>query len=157
MRRFQKLAKLHDFFMGMEIPEAPDVRPVMVVSSGDATKHLVGGVLGKQVLVAYPEGSQSGGVDEYTDRISTVIFVLEKDSEAAKTKGTEARQYRELLELADKVVNTVSRAVSVPVSAGGPRLVCPPLAGLELESVDIVPELSLFGGWNGYSVELIFR
>ncbi len=142
---------------GLTIDGAPDVHPVMVVSSGDATKHLAGGATGQQILIAYPEDSQSGGSDGYTDRISTAVFVLEKDREAAKTKESEAAQYRQLLELADMVVDKVARAINEPVAVSGARLVCPPLSGLELESVDIVPELSLFGGWNGYSIELIFR
>lgn len=154
MKRFQKLSDVQAFFRDMEIPGFPDLSTVMVVSSGDATKHLGGGASGIQVLVAYPEGTQYIDGDSFSDRIGTAVFVLEKDLESARTAELEFRQYETLLEIADSIVAAVDAAIS---GTGCPSCGCPPLAGVEMESVELVPELSLFGGWNGYSIEFSFK
>ena len=57
--------------------------------------------------------------------------------------------YARLLELAELVLAKVSE----DCSSGG----CTLLLGLSLESAQVTPEASLFGGWRGWSLELSLR
>ena len=34
---------------------------------------------------------------------------------------------------------------------------CPTLSGLDITSVDVIPEFSIFGGWSGYYMEVVLE
>ena len=57
--------------------------------------------------------------------------------------------YSRLEALSDRILEIITE--------GCTAVRCDLLSGLDLVSVDIVPEYSLFGGWNGYSIELKFE
>lgn len=75
--------------------------------------------------------------------------MLAKDLGAGRTDELANAEFSRLEGLADKILDKILDACT----SGD----CTLLLGLNLVSVDVVPEYSLFGGWNGYSIELRFE
>ncbi|MCR4565473.1 MAG: hypothetical protein K5651_05220 [Bacteroidales bacterium] len=145
MRRLQKLSRLSRYLEQFSIE---GVACSFVVTQADATTKLNSAV-GDQVLLARPEVHQDGNSDNYTQTLSTAIFVLAKDPGAGRTDARMNETYSRLEALSDRILEIIEDACT----AGQ----CDLLSGLDLVSVDVVPEYSLFGGWNGYSIELKFE
>lgn len=145
MKRLQKLNDLGRYLASFSIDGACCG---YVVTQADATSRLNSAV-GDQVLLARPEMHQDGDSDRFRQTLSTAIFVLAKDLGAGRTDELADGQYDRLADLAGRILEKIGD----DCSSGS----CSLMAGLNLISVDVVPEYSLFGGWNGYSVELKFE
>ena len=147
-RPINKLATLSAFLQdfGVENDENGDIiQAIYTTSESDATSRLHG-VSGFQIITARPE--LHGDLTSAT--YDTVIFVLAPDLGASKTTDTECARYNEGLLLVDQIVNIIEKSCS---EGACERL----LAGFELKDMDITPETSLFGGWQGWSIELSFE
>lgn len=143
MKRFERLQNLNRWLKSFQVEGASIIR---CVNQGDATTKLANAV-GDQVVIARPECFQRGDTDSYDDTLSLAFFVLAHDMGSASTPEQEDEKYEALLELANDVVGRLEDALS----SGE----CGYLAGMSLESVNIVPELSQFGGWFGYSIDIV--
>lgn len=143
MKRFERLQKLNSWLAAFQVNGASVIR---CTNQGDATTKLSDAV-GNQVVIARPECFQQGeSTDVYNDTLSLAFFVLSKDLGSAATYAEEDEKYAELLELSNSVVSALEESLT----SGD----CGYLAGFDLSSVNIVPELSLFGGWFGYSIDI---
>lgn len=147
MKRFQKLANLTEYLNTFIVPGTGE-RAVVTTAQADATSKLAQ-LSGCQVLAARPECHQRGDSDGYSSEISTAFFIIGKRLEPANTPERENRQFADLLKIAGDIVDKITG----DISSGS----CNLLSGLSLSNVDIVPESSIFGGWTGYSVELMFE
>ena len=123
------------------------LRPVMTTAQADAPSKL-SRLSEPQIIVARAECKQSGNSDGFSSILSTVVFVLDKGLGTSRTEARENEQYLALAGIADAVLGRIAD----DASSGQ----CGLLSGLQLSSVDIAPESSLFGGWCGYSIELSF-
>ena len=74
--------------------------------------------------------------------------MLDKGLGTSRTEELENKQYQELAGLADAVLTRIADDATSGM--------CNLLSGLKLDSVDITPESSIFGGWSGYSIEISF-
>ena len=145
MKRLQKLNNLSCYLAAFSIEGATCA---FVVQQADATSRLHSAA-GDYVLLARPEMHQDGDSDAFRQTLSTAIFVLAKGLGAGQTDERSNEQYERLADLAERILQRITDDCT------GGR--CGLLAGLNLVSVDVVPEYSLFGGWNGYSIELKFE
>lgn len=154
MNRMSKIVRLDSWLASLAVSldrksGGPLVcRAMMTTAQTDATSKL-SRVSGPQIVAARAECVQTGDSDVYGQVLSTAIFVLDKGLGTARTEELENAQYSALAELADAVMGRLSG----DLSSGS----CNLLSGLELASVNITPESSIFGGWCGYSVELSFK
>lgn len=152
MKRLLKLANLDKYLSGLTVPSSINpnepVKAVMTTAQADATSAL-SQRSGQQILAARSELKLSGDSDSYSYVISTAIFVLEKGQGVAATPDTVQRQYDRLLAVADDLLGRITDDAT--------RGRCGLLTGLDLVSVDVTPEASVFGGWLGYSIDLSFR
>lgn len=142
MKRFARLQRLNEWLSAFQLEGASVIR---CVNQGDATTKLAN-ASGNQVVIARPECFQRGDTDTFGDTLSLAFFVLAHELGSAATPTLEDEMYATLLELSNKVVATLDNALT----SGS----CNYLSGLSLENVNIVPELSLFGGWFGYSIDI---
>jgi hypothetical protein len=146
MKRLEKLTKLNSFLRTLSLADKPEVAFNYVTTESDATS-LLDKSAGIQVLIARPELRQSFddlGVPRSTD-LDTAIFVLEKNLGAARTAQTECEQFDRLEEVAEDILNLVFESMYNCTY------------GLQVSNLDIRPEVSIFGGWNGYSIAISFR
>lgn len=152
MKGIERLTRLDAYLASLKAKATDgteaDLRAVMTIAQADATSRL-SRLSGQQVLAARSELSQAGGTDSYTVTLSTAVFVLEKGLGTGRTEEAESAQFARLAALAGEVLERITN----DISSGS----CSLLAGLDLVSVDITPESSLFGGWTGYSLDLSFR
>ena len=142
MKIVKNLKRVNSYVRGFELE---DIRPVIVTSQGDAVTKLAF-AKGDQILIARPEMAADGDADAMTGHITFALFVLSKLNDPASTAEKEEAAFDRLENLADKILDRIV----ADITEGG----CPLLCGLDLRSVDIVPESSLFGGWSGYSIEI---
>lgn len=147
MKRLERLIKLTQYLSGFRLPGS-EIIPLRVVNHDHATSRLAH-QSGMQILIARPEVKHSGNSDSYTESFTTALFVLEKDLGPARTDQREDEQYLRLVELASDVLTQLER------DAGDTSN--PYLCSLTLDSVEVVPETSIFGGWSGYSIEVSFH
>lgn len=154
MSRMSRIIRLDKYLAALTFRREYDdgqilqLKSVMTTAQADATSKL-SRLSGPQIVVARSECKQSGDTDGYTSILSTVIFVLDKGLGTSRTEERENEQYVELAGIADAVLARIAD----DATSGN----CGLLSGLQLASVDITPESSLFGGWCGYSIELSFR
>lgn len=147
MKRLQRLAKLERleaYLRNITLPD--DGVTVSYVTAQDAATSLLNAAAGIQVLVARPECRQnfgSDGVARSTD-METVVFVLQKSLGAGNTPERELALFDRCLELCDDILSLLF------ADAEGCNL------GLELTGIDLRPEVSVFGGWSGYSLSISF-
>lgn len=146
MRRLEKLDRLHTYLEAFTLPDCP--RPVMTTDNSDATSYLAG-ASGAQLLFARPEMKQTGVADNFRSDVSSLAFVLEKGLGPANTKPKENEQYSRLRKLAQSVLAKIEQ----DTTSGN----CGLMSGMELVSAEIIPVISVFGGWLGYSVEMEFE
>lgn len=143
MRMLSKLERLDSY---LKYLTAAGARISCIINQEDATSRLAS-AYGMQVLLARPEMKES--LDDLltpkTTVISTVIFVLEKDLGAGRTDETVTAQYDRTLAVADTILSNMCDDLEA----------CE--LGLRLTDFNVVPEVSLFGGWNGYSISLSFK
>lgn len=145
MKIVQNLKRVNNYLRQFQIDGK---HPLIVTSQGDAVTKLVF-ASGDQMLVARPEMSADGDSDTIIGHITLAFFLIAKLNGPASTVQKEEETFDRLEDLADKVLD---RLVS-DITDGN----CPLLRGLDLRSIDIVPESSLFGGWSGYSIEISLR
>ncbi len=138
----KKLLKLSDF---LETLKLGGIVAKFTTNAADATEKL-NSAAGFQIVTSRPELQHSSGGDS----LGAVIFVLDKGLGNGRTAEKENRQYRDLLELVSDVISAVELSTDNPNCSTS-------LLGLELVSYDITPELSVFGGWVGWSIELNFE
>lgn len=138
----RKLRKLSDFLETLKIGAFV---AKFTTNAADATEQL-NSASGFQIVTSRPEFQHSAGGDS----LSAVIFVLDKGLGNGRTAAKENRQYEDLLELVSDVLSAVELSTDNPNCQSS-------LLGLELVSYDITPEISLFGGWLGWSIELNFE
>lgn len=147
MKRLQKLIRLNRYLQDFDIPEYPGISPIRVVAAGDATSRL-SKVLGDQVLIAIPELEQDCDEDSVTDTLTLAFFVIAKISGPARTQQLQDQTFDRLLEVADAILRKLITDMT--------GLPCEGLAGLSMRNVKVVPEESIFGGWSGWSIEIVF-
>lgn len=146
MKRFQRLIRLNKYISHFETPESR-LKALVSTASSDATSMLAH-LSGFQIVAARPEERQDGGLDNFTSSTSTAFFIVCPKLGSASTPELETEHYSRALEIADEVIGKITD----DASSGN----CNLLSGLSISSVDIVPEASIFGGWMGYSIEIIF-
>lgn len=145
MKRLDILQRVNRYLTGFRIPGS-DIVPVLVTAQGDATSRLAM-LAGDQILIARAETHQKGDSDIHNDEISLAFFVLTPELGPAYTPELENETYERLAGLASDVMTRFTDDTTR----------CSQLAGLSLASVDIVPESSLFGGWMGYSIDILLK
>lgn len=143
MKRLEILQKINRYAQDFRV-NGVDIVPVLVTSQGDATSRLAK-LAGDQILIARPEVHQNGDSDTFESEVSLAFFVLAKDLGPAYTPEKEDDTFDRLAGIAAKVLARFSDDTTV----------CSLLAGLKMDSVDIVPESSVFGGWMGYSIDIV--
>ena len=153
MKRLQRLARVTDYVFGFQVPECPEIVPILTVNQENATSQLAR-VAGDQLLIAMPEGRSHGSdSDRFDGSVSLGIFALTKINGPARTPEAAQSAYSRLLGLLDACLERMSEDL-VGGATGSP---CPLLAGLEISTVDVVPEYSVFGGWSGYYMEIVLE
>lgn len=145
MKRLDILQRVNKYLTGFSVPGS-DIVPVLVTAQGDATSRLAM-LAGDQILIARAETHQKGDSDSHNDEISLAFFVLTPELGPAYTPELENETYERLAGLASDVMTRFTDDTTR----------CSQLAGLSLASVDIVPESSLFGGWMGYSIDILLK
>lgn len=154
MSRMSRIIRLDKYLAALTLQmeyqdgEFRQYRAVMTTAQADATSKL-SRLSGPQIIAARSECKQSGDADGYSSILSTVVFVLDKGLGTGKTEERENEQYLKLAGLADAALARIADDATSGL--------CNLLSGLELDSVDITPESSIFGGWCGYSIEISFR
>ena len=143
MNPFVKLQNLNNILSQLSFPDL-DCKTHFTTANADATSRL-DKETGDQIVLARPEletSTLTSGV------ISTVIFVLSRDLGAGKTPEKECAQYERLLE---KAIDIYKRIQDLATSG------CSHLGGLALTRYSVTPEISILGGWIGWSIELFFE
>lgn len=147
MKKLQRLAKLGRLEAYLRNITVSDVSvTVSYVTAQDDATSLLNAAAGLQVLIARPECRQNFGPDanaRSTD-METVVFALEKSLGAGNTPERELEQFDRCLEVCDEILDKLF------ADADSCSL------GLELTALDLRPEVSVFGGWNGYSMSISF-
>ena len=146
MKRLTKYNDLYKYLEAFRIDDS--IRPVMTTDNNDATSNLAT-ASGIQVLFARPEMKQDGRADNHHSLIGTLAFVLEKGLGSANTKSKENEQYARLRGYAENILSRIEQ----DTTSGA----CNLLSGLDLVSAEIIPVISVFGGWLGYSIEMEFE
>ena len=147
MKRLSKLKNLNRYLKTFAIPEHPDIRPIRIVDQGDATSRL-SKASGDQVLIALPECNQSGSTDQWREQISFAFFIIARVNNQMRNPEVEDESYSRLLDIADILLERLCDDME--------DRPCGFLGGLELSDINIIPEYSIFGGWSGYSIEIVF-
>ena len=142
MQPIEKLARVSDFLRTMHVGKVP---VIFTTNAQDATARL-NNATGVQIVTSRPELHQTG--DSTT--INAVAFVLIKGLGTTSTPELESEQFDDLLTVTTRLV------LDGIVSSTDHYDCVRSLLGIELESYDIVPEASIFGGWLGWSVEMTF-
>lgn len=145
--RLRNLHNLNTFLKNFTIPEL-NCGFHYVTSQTDATTTL-DKLSGDQVLLARPELRQYGDSDTFEETIDTAVFVLAKDLGAGRTQAKEDAQFDRLADIADAVLSKIDKTVT----EGD----CPLLAGFIVTDIAVVPEVQIFGSWQGYSIAITFK
>lgn len=148
MRRLQRLINANKYFRSFRPAGLEDVDFSLVVDQDNAVSVL-SRASGDQVLISFPEEYEQGRNDNFSSRISAVIFVITKINSAARTHKLTEESFDRMLEISQKILDTLVDDLS--------SFHCNLLSGMDLSSVNTVPEYSIFGGWSGYSIELTFE
>ena len=151
MKRLQRLARVTDYVSAFRLPAFPDIVPVLTVNQENATSQLARAA-GDQLLIAMPEGRCTGAdSDSFDESVSLAIFALTKVNGPSRTPESAQEAYSRLLMLLqaclDKLIEDLSGG-----ETGAP---CPMLAGLDISTIDTIPEYSVFGGWSGWYMEIV--
>lgn len=149
MKRLQRLINANRYFRNFRPASLENVDFSLVVDQENAVSVL-SRASGDQVLISFPEEYEQGrNSDSFTSRISVAIFVIAKINSAAKTQKLTEESFDRMLEISQKILDALADDLS--------SFHCDLLSGMDLSSVNIVPEYSIFGGWSGYSIELTFE
>lgn len=138
----KKLIKLSDFLETLKIG---GIVAKFTTNAADATEQL-NSASGFQIVTSRPELTHRTNGDSF----SAVIFILDKSLGNGRTATKENTQYRDLLHLAGEVISAVVNSTEDGSCSRS-------LLGMELVSYNLVPEISLFGGWLGWSIEMDFE
>ncbi len=153
MKRLQKLAKVTDYLYRFRVPGDNDIVPVLTVNQENSTSQLAR-ANGDQLLIALPEGRTNGrDSDSFDETVSFAFIALSKVNGPARTNDSAQIAYGRLLGLLDSCLEQLVRDLTGGETGGA----CPMLAGLDLTTVDVVPEYSIFGGWSGYYMEIVLE
>lgn len=153
MKRLQKLARVTEYLTQFQVPGYPDIKPIMTVNQENAASQLQR-TYGEQLLIAMPEGRCSGqDSDSFDNSVSFAIFSLSKVNGPARTPETAEIAYAKLLRILDLCLDKIV----VDIQGDEKTDPCPMLAGLDLTTVDVIPEFSIFGGWSGYYMEVVLE
>ena len=145
MKRVESLINFTKYLRNFHIPTA---QSIFVVTEKSATSKLKE-VTDNIILKVLPEIEQNGGTDNFTSTISTLLYVLGKFDYTNNTYEQEEDLYLELLTLTSEITTKLEQDIS---SGADPLLL-----GLTLKGVLCTPEGSLFGGWIGWSIEVVFE
>lgn len=149
MRRLQRLINANKYFRSFRPAGLEDVDFSLVVDQDNAVSVL-SRASGDQVLISFPEEyEQWRNSDSFSSRISVAIFVITKINSAARTQKLTEESFDRMLEISQKILDSLADDLSSSH--------CNLLSGMDLSSVNTVPEYSIFGGWSGYSIELTFE
>lgn len=149
MRRLQRLINANKYFRSFRPAGLENVGFSLVVDQENAVSVL-SRASGDQVLISFPEEYEQGrNSDSFTSRISVAIFVIAKINSAARTQKLTEESFDRMLGISQKILDALANDLS--------SFHCNLLSGMDLSSVNIVPEYSIFGGWSGYSIELTFE
>lgn len=153
MKRLQKLAKVTEYLMQFKVPGFPDIAPIMTVNQENAASQLLR-TSGEQLLVAMPEGRLHGrDSDSFDESVSFAVFSLSKVNGPARTPETAEIAYANLLNILDQCLDKIIEDL-LGSETNSP---CPLLAGLDITTVDVIPEYSIFAGWSGYYMEIVLE
>ena len=153
MKRLQKLARVTEYLTQFQVPGYPDIIPIMTVNQENAASQLQR-TYEEQLLIAMPEGRCSGqDSDSFDNSVSFAIFSLSKVNGPARTPETAEIAYAKLLRILDLCLDKIV----VDIQGDEKTDPCPMLAGLDLTTVDVIPEFSIFGGWSGYYMEVVLE
>ena len=142
MNAIEKLTKVNRYLSDFAVN---GVNAVVVTRQNDAVTKL-SRKSGDQIVAARPELSATGNVDNLYPVITLAFFTLAKIEGPGVTEQIENETYDRLAGICGSILSKFTEDIS-----GGS---CPALCGLDLSSVDIVPEAGIFGGWCGYSIEI---
>ena len=148
MRNLQKLRNLNEYLRDLRFPLMQDTRFSYVTSQADATSRL-DKAFGFQILIARPDCTIDYRDAAGRQTFDTAIIVLAKDLGNGKTDEEETRQYDRAEAIMDAILDKILSDLESDT--------CSSLSGLSLSSIVISPEVYIFGGWNGYSMELTFE
>lgn len=153
MKRLQKLAMVTEYLYQFRVPSSPDIIPIMTVNQENATSQLAR-TAGEQLLIALPEGRcNARDTDSFDETVSFALFALAKVNGPARTNESAQLAYGRLL----NILEACLMRVALDTTGGETGAPCPLLAGLEITTVDVVPEYSVFGGWSGYYMEIVLE
>lgn len=99
-----------------------------------------------QMLVIYPSANRVGGINEARDENVIWLFILEKDVEG-QIDTAEEDQFQKLQGIILKVRDYIEEAAATTACY---------LQRLDVSRCQIIPEYREFGGWNGWSLSLVF-
>lgn len=145
MNRLKNLARLNLYLRRLHLHGAA-CTVSFVTAQADATSRLAS-ASGDNILIARPEYRSYGDSDSFSETYDTAVFVLAKDLGNARTDEKENEQYDRLAGLADMILNRIAE----DTDRG-----CALLSGFSMTDVQVTPEVSLFGGWCGYSISISF-
>lgn len=153
MKRLVKLAKVTDYLMTFRVPGYPHINPILTVNQENAASQLLR-TSGEQLLIAMPEGRLYGkDSDSFDESVSFAVFSLSKVNGPARTPETAETAYTNLLHILDECLNKIIEDL-LGTATDSP---CPLLAGLDITTVDVIPEYSIFAGWSGYYMEIVLE
>jgi hypothetical protein len=108
---------------------------------------------GRQIVAALPLNELEGNSDNLSGPLVFIVFVLEK---ALTTSGTPERAQKQYIESVLQLEKILDK-IAGDITGAGDGGQCPLLAGFDLQGVQVMPEASIFGGWNGYSATITLR
>lgn len=149
MNRFDKLHSLMIYLSDFSLPDS-DIKPRVCVNQAQATSRLAMCKGGPQIIIARPELTETGRDSNiYNSSLNTAIFVVEKALGQNSFDERDDEQFHRLLDIASKVMTKIEQDTE--------DWNCQHLRGLTISAIEVAPEMSIFGGWCGYSIEIFFR
>lgn len=142
MNAIEKLSKVNRYLRDFTVD---GISAVVVTRQNDAVTKL-SRKAGDQIVAARPELSATGNVDNLDPSITLAFFALAKIDGPGMTEQIENETYDRLAGICNSILSKFTEDISGSS--------CPALCGLDLSSVDVVPEAGIFGGWCGYSIEI---
>lgn len=142
MNAIEKLIKVNRYLRDFTVE---GIKAVVVTRQNDAVTKLAR-TSGDQIVAARPELSASGDTDNLSGSITLAFFALAKIDGPGLTERLEEDTYERLAGICDSILSKFTDDISGSA--------CPALCGMDIVSIDVVPEAGVFGGWSGYSIEI---
>ena len=144
MKRLSKLAKLNEYLNEFHLGSQPCLDPILVVTGEQATARLHT-KSGLQIIIAMPEAKITGNSDVYSESLATAVFVLKPTLGAAATHFSEANLFKDLLDVISELLTKIELDTTRDSA----------IMGFSLDSCEVTAENSIFGGWQGWSCEVV--